>query len=247
MRNWKKQKSSYIKTDVRREQLFNIQEKEHDMGKWFGELWRLSFITFLGFLGSMIAGLILYGSDIFNPQSAGFAYFVMYGISTSFIFAFYHVRGLSNTITAAVSTGAVIFIIAMAWMPVINAVIWSFGVNLSIIVVAFLFERKLEIFKQWKFIFVSVYYGAVFVLLTLLVGIFTKVESLPSSLFQRNFLDGLWLGLSLGVGIELAESIIHSIDLHVHAAQETQKMNVRKSKGERVVSTPASRKKPKSL
>jgi len=217
------------------------------MKKWIGELWRLSFITFLGFLGSMIAGLMLYGSEIFNPQSAGFAYFVMYGISTSFVFAFYHVRGLSNTITAAVSTGAVLFIIAMAWMPVINAVLWSFGVNLSVIVVAFLFERKLEKIKQWKFMFVGVYYGAVFVLLTFLVGILTKVEALPSSLFRNNFLDGLWLGLSLGAGIEIAESIIHSIDLHVHVQQKTRKKSVRKSKGERVVSPIASRKKRKSL
>ena len=217
------------------------------MEKWFGELWRLVLITVLGFLGGMIAGLMLYGSEIFNPQSAGFAYFVMYGISTSFIFAFYHVRGLSNTITAAVSTGAVIFIIAMAWMPVINAVIWSFGVNLSVIVVAFLFERKLEKFKQWKFMFVGVYYGAVFVLLTLLVSLLTKVEALPSSLFQRNFLDGLWLGLSLGIGIEIAESIIHSIDLHVHAAQETQKDIVQRSKNERILTPNAARKKQKSL
>jgi cadmium resistance protein CadD (predicted permease) len=135
----------------------------------------------------------------------------------------------------------------MAWMPVVNAVIWSFGVNLSVIVVAFLFERKLENFKQWKFIFVGVYYGAVFVLLTLLVSLLTKVEALPSSLFQSNFLDGLWLGLSLGAGIEIAESILHSIDSHVHAVQETQKVNVGKSKGERVVSPNASRKKARSL
>jgi hypothetical protein len=216
------------------------------MKNLFGELWRLVFITFLGFLGSMIAGLMLYGSEMFDPQSAGFAYFVMYGISTSFIFAFYHVRGLSNTITAAVSTGAVIFIIAMAWMPVVNSVIWSFGVNVSVILVAFLFERKLENIKQWKFMFVGVYYGAVFVLLTLLVGILTKVEALPSSLFKNNFLDGLWLGLSLGIGIEIAESIIHSIDLHVHAAQERQKTNGEKLKGVRVVLPKTSRKKQKS-
>jgi|WetSurMetagenome_2_1015567.scaffolds.fasta_scaffold11754_2 hypothetical protein len=216
------------------------------MKQWFGELGRLFFITFLGFLGSMIAGLMLYGGEIFNPQTAGFAYFIIYGISTSFIFAFYHVRGLSNTITAAVSTGAIIFIIAMAWMPVINAVIWSFGVNLSVIVVAFLFERKLQKFKQWKFIFVGVYYGAVFVLLTLFVSLLTKVEGLPSSLFQSNFLDGLWLGLSLGVGIEIAESILHSIDLHVHAVQEKQETVVEKPKVERVISPRPSRKKRKA-
>ncbi len=212
------------------------------MKNWLGEFWRLSFITILGFIGSMIAGLMLYGINIFNPQSPAFAYFVMYGISTSFIFAFYHVRGLSNTISAAVSTGAVIFIIAMAWMPVVNAVIWSFGVNLSIIVVAFLFERKLEKFKQWKFMFVGVYYGAVFVLLTFFVGILTKVEALPSSLFRNNFLDGLWLGLSLGAGVEIAESIIHSIELHNQAVLEKQQINIQKQKSDRVVPS-ASRKK----
>jgi hypothetical protein len=214
------------------------------MKKWLGEFWRLFFITFLGFLGSMIAGLMLYGIDIFDPQSPEFAYFIMYGISTSFIFAFYHVRGLSNTITAAVSTGAIIFIIAMVWMPVINAVIWSFGVNLSVIVVAFLFERKLEKFKQWKFMFVGVYYGAIFVLLTFLVSILTKVEALPPSLFRNNFLDGLWLGLSLGVGVEIAESIIHSIDLHTHAVPETPQIVVQKPKNEYIVSK-ATRKKRK--
>jgi hypothetical protein len=215
------------------------------MKNWLGEFWRLSFITILGFIGSMIAGLMLYGINIFNPQSPAFAYFVMYGISTSFIFAFYHVRGLSNTISAAVSTGAVIFIIAMAWMPVVNAVIWSFGVNLSIIVVAFLFERKLEKFKQWKFMFVGVYYGAVFVLLTFFVGVLTNVEALPSSLFRNNFLDGLWLGLSLGAGVEIAESIIHSIELHNQAAVEKQQINIQKQKSDRVVPS-ASRKKKKS-
>jgi hypothetical protein len=216
------------------------------MKKWLGEFWRLAFITVLGFLGSMIAGLMLYGTDIFDPKSPAFVYFIMYGVSTSFIFAFYHVRGLSNTITTAVITGAIIFIIAMAWMPVINAVIWSFGVNLSIIVVAFLFERKLEKFKQWKFMFVGVYYGAIFVLLTFFVSILTKVEALPSSLFRNNFLDGLWLGLSLGVGVEIAESIIHSIDLHVHPVQETQQKNVEKLKVERVVTSKVSRKKKRS-
>jgi hypothetical protein len=186
------------------------------MKKWFGEFWRLILITVLGFLGGMIAGLMLYGSEIFDPQSVGFAYFVMYGISTSFIFAFYHVRGLSNTITAAVSVGALLFVMATAWMPVLNSAIWSFGVNLSVIVIAFLFERKLANFKQWKFLFVGVFYGAVFVLLTLSVALLTKVQALPPALFQKNYLDGLWLGLSLGVGVEIAESIIHSIDLKKH-------------------------------
>ena len=193
------------------------------MKQWLGEIWRLILITSLGFAGSMIAGLMIYGGEIFIPQSAGFAYYIMFGLSTSFIFAFYHVRGLSNTITAAVSTGAVIFVIAAFWMQVLNAVIWSFGVNLSVVVLAFLFERKLAYFKQWKFIVVGIVYGAIFVLLTLLVGIITKVATLPPALFQKNYLDGLWLGLSLGVGIEIAESIVHSVDLHRQAKREAHK------------------------
>ena len=187
------------------------------MKQWLGELWRLLLIMSLGFAGSMIAGLMIYGGDVFAPQSAGFAYYIMFGFSTSFIFAFYHVRGLSNTITAAVSTGAVIFIIASFWMPVLNAALWSFGVNLSVVVLAFLFERKLAYFKQWKFIVVGVVYGAIFVLITLSVGVITKVATLPPELFQRNYVDGLWLGLSLGIGIEIAESIVHSVDLHRQA------------------------------
>ena len=193
------------------------------MKQWLGEMWRLILITFLGFAGSLIAGLMIYGGDIFNTQAVGFAYYVMFGLSTSFIFSFYHVRGLSNTITAAVSTGAIIFVVASFWMPVLNAAIWSFGVNLSVVVLAFLFERKLAYFKQWKFLVIGVVYGAIFVLLTLLVGILTKVATLPPELFQKNYLDGLWLGLSLGVGIEIAESIIHSIDLHRQAKREVHK------------------------
>ncbi len=190
------------------------------MKKWLGEMWRLILITFLGFAGSMIAGLMSYGGEIFSPQSVGFAYYIMFGFSTSFIFAFYHVRGLSNTITAAVSTGAVIFVIASFWMPILNAAIWSFGVNLSVVVLAFLFERKLANFKQWKFIVIGVVYGAIFVLLTLFVGIITKVATLPPALFQKNYLDGLWLGLSLGIGVEIAESIVHSVDLHRQTKRE---------------------------
>jgi hypothetical protein len=190
------------------------------MKQWMGEMWRLLLITFLGFAGSMIAGLMIYGGEIFIPQSAGFAYYIMFGLSSSFIFAFYHVRGLSNTITAAVSTGAFMFVVASFWMPVLNAAIWSFGVNLCVVVLAFLFERKLANFKQWKFIVVGVVYGAIFVLLTLAVGVLTKVAIMPPALFQKNYLDGLWLGLSLGVGIEIAESIIHSVDLHKQAKRE---------------------------
>jgi ABC-type multidrug transport system permease subunit len=193
------------------------------MKQWIEEMWRLLLITVLGFAGSMIAGLMIYGGDVFIPQSAGFAYYIMFGLSTSFIFAFYHVRGLSNTITAAVSTGAVIFVVASFWMPVLNAAIWSFGVNLSVVVLAFLFERKLANFRHWKFLVVGVVYGAIFVLLTFLVGVLTRVAIMPPALFQKNYLDGLWLGLSLGIGVEIAESIVHSVDLHREATREKMK------------------------
>jgi sulfite exporter TauE/SafE len=171
----------------------------------------------------MTAGLMTYGGEIFDPYSAGFAAYILYGMSTAFIFAFYHVRGLANAITTAFLTGLAIFVIAWSLMPALNAAIWSFGVNLSVIIPAFLFERKLAQFKQWRFIFIGVIYGSVFVLLTLLVDVITKVEALPPSLFQKNYLDGLWLGLSLGVGVEVAESIIHSVDLHKQAKKEPTK------------------------
>ncbi len=182
------------------------------MKYWLVQSWKLALITAFGFAGGMIAGLMIYGGDIFDLQSAGFAYYITYGLSTAFIFAFYHVRGLSNTITAAVSVGALLFAIATSWMPALNAAIWSFGVNLSVVMLAFLFERKLSSLKQWKFVVVGLIYGGVFVLLTLLVGILTQVAAMPPTLFQKNFLDGLWLGFGLGIGVEIAESIVHSVD-----------------------------------
>jgi hypothetical protein len=107
-------------------------------------------------------------------------------------------------------------------MPVLNAALWSFGVNLSVVVLAFLFERKLSYLKQRKFIVVGVVYGAIFVLITLSVGVITKVATLPPELFQKNYVDGLLLGLSLGIGIEIAESIVHSVDLHRQAKREVR-------------------------
>ncbi len=189
-----------------------------------GQLWRLVLITALGFVGSLIAGLMVYGGSVFSPQSVGFAY-VAYGLSGGFIFAFYHVRGLSNTIAAAVAVGAIQFAVSATWMPVVNAAVWAFGVNLSVVVLAFLFERKLAGFRHWKFTVVGLVYGGLFVVLTLIVALLTRIESMPPTLFQANFLDGLWIGLGLGIGVEAAESIMHSVDQHHAAALERRHDN----------------------
>jgi hypothetical protein len=185
------------------------------MNTILGQLWRLTLITALGLSGSMIAGLMIYGAAIFVPQEVGFAY-VAYGISGGFIFAFYHVRGLSNTVIAALCASAVQFIGGSMWMPWISAATWSFGVNLAVVAMAFLFERKLATLGHWKFVVVGIVCGAMFVLLTLLVGMVMNVQAMPPSLFRENFMDGLWLGLALGLGVEIAESIIHSIDIQHH-------------------------------
>jgi len=184
------------------------------MKYWLGDMWRLVLITLLGFIGSMIAGLMTYGGDVFDPQTVAFAYYMIYGLSTAFIFAFYHIRGLSNTITAAVITGVVIFLIATRWMTFLNSAVWSFGVNLSVVVLAFLFEQKLSYFKNWKFVVIAIIYGGVFVVLTLIIVRITEVALMSPKLFQDNFLDGFRLGVGLGIGVEIAESIIHSVDLH---------------------------------
>lgn len=186
------------------------------MKKVLEELGWLFLITLLGSIGSMIAGLMVYGGDVFNQRSIGFVY-ILYGISTSFIFAFYHLRGLSNTITAAVSTGAVIFVVATIWMPLVNSIVWSFGVNLCVVLLAFLFERKLEHFKQWKFIVIALIYGAMFVLMTLLINVLTNITTMPADTFQKNFFDGVGMGLGLGLGVEIAESLIHSVYMHREA------------------------------
>jgi len=176
-------------------------------------IWKLAFITVAGLLGSATAGLIRYGSDILTPMNIAFAY-VAFGLSGGFIFAFYHVRGLSNTITAAVSVSALQFVTGVAWLPVLNSAIWSFGVNLAVVALAFLFERKLASLRQAKFVVVGLVYGALFVLLTLLVAALTKTDPLPAMVFRENFIDGLLIGLGLGLGVEAGEAFVHSIELH---------------------------------
>ncbi|HEY6951065.1 MAG TPA: hypothetical protein VI758_01590 [Bacteroidota bacterium] len=173
-------------------------------------LWKLALITVIGLAGSMTLGLMMHGSNMFDPKGAEFAY-VAFGTSGAFIFAFYHVRGLSNTITAAVTVSAVQFIVASAWMPTVNSVVWSFGVNLPVVWLAFLFERKLAAFHWGKFVIVGIVNGTMFVLLTLLVGIIQNVSSMPAAVFRDNFVDGLLIGLGMGIGVQGGEAFIHSI------------------------------------
>jgi len=179
---------------------------------------KLLLITCVGLAGSTIVGLLNYGSDVFIPANPGFM-FISFGLSGAFIFAFYHVRGLSETITTAVVVSAVQFAISTAYIPVLNAGIWSFGVNMPVVVLAFVFERKLATLKHLKFIVVSLVYGAMFVLLTLLVALLTDISTLPAPVFRQNFMDGIWIGLGLGIGIEGAEALVHSLEQHAFRHQ----------------------------
>lgn len=181
------------------------------MKDYISLLWKLALITSIGLVGSITLGLMMHGSNVFVPQGPEFAY-VAYGLSGAFIFAFYHVRGLSDTITAAVSVSTVQFIIATVWMPTLNSVIWSFGVNLPVVWLAFLFERKLSVFHGGKFVVVGIVYGTVFVLLTLLVGVLRSVSAMPAVVFRDNFVDGLLIGLGMGLGVQGGEAFIHSLD-----------------------------------
>ncbi len=174
------------------------------------QLWKIVLITLIGVAGSVTVGLMMHGINVFSPSGANFAY-LAFGASGGLIFAIYHVRGLSNTVTAAVSVSAIQFIVASVWIPTLNAVIWSFGVNLPVVWLAFLFERKLATFHWAKFAVVGVVYGAMFVLLTLLVGVLRSTESMPAILFRENFVDGLLIGLGMGLGVQAAEAYIHSL------------------------------------
>jgi CHASE2 domain-containing sensor protein len=87
------------------------------MKKWPREIWRLCLIIFLGFIGSMIAGLLNYGGNIFDTQSAGFAYYIVFGFSTSLIFAFYHMWGLTPSIVGSLGISTASFIIIGLFVP----------------------------------------------------------------------------------------------------------------------------------
>jgi hypothetical protein len=180
------------------------------MNKLFSMLWKLLLISAIGLVGSLTLGLMMHGSYVFDPKGAEFAY-IAFGASGAFIFAFYHVRGLSDTITAAVSVSAVQFVIASVWMPILNSVVWSFGVNIPVVWLAFLFERKLSAFHWGKFVVVGVVYGTMFVLLTLIVGVLSNLSAMPAIMFRDNFVDGLLIGLGMGLGVQGGEAFIQSL------------------------------------
>ncbi len=181
------------------------------------ELWKIALITLIGVAGSVTLGLMTHGSDVFGPGRADFAY-VAFGASGAFILAIYHFRGLSNAITAAVCVSAVQFIVATVWLPTLNSVIWSFGVNLPVVWLAFLFERKLAALHRGKFAVAGIVYGMMFVLLTLLVGLLRNLENMPAVVFRENFLDGFLIGLGMGLGVQGAEAFLQSLD-HPAAAR----------------------------
>ncbi len=177
------------------------------------QVFKLALITVVGWAATVAVGLIVYGGNVFRPSSVAFA-FLSYGLSGAFIFAFYHVRNVSETIVAAVLVSAAQFIVGMLWFPWLNALVWSYGVNMPVVALAFMFERKLAHFKQAKFTVVALVYSVMFVLLTLLVTVLSGVEMMPASLFRDNWLDGLLIGLGLGLGVEGAETFIHSWEEH---------------------------------
>lgn len=176
-------------------------------------------ITIAGVAGAVVVGLLSYGTMVFSPTSAGFA-FVSFGFSGALIFAFYHVRGLSEAITAAVVISAAQFTVGSAYVTMMRSILFSFGLNVPVIALAFLFERKLATHRRMKFAVVSLTYGAMFVMLTLLSDLFAGGGGLPATLFRDNFLDGLLLGLGLGLGVQAGEAFTASVE-HPVAKKET--------------------------
>jgi thiamine transporter ThiT len=178
---------------------------------------RVAGLTLAGTLGAIVAGLCVYGSSVFDPTSPGFS-FVSFGLSGALIFAFCHVRGVSESITAAAVVSAVQFAAVSQFIMTLRAAIFSFGLNFPVIALAFIFERKLAAHARWKFLVVGLTYGAMSVLLTLVVGIVAGAEGLPAQVFRDNLLDGLLLGTGLGLGIQGGEAMAHSLAEHASAS-----------------------------
>jgi thiamine transporter ThiT len=174
---------------------------------------QIAALTVSGTAGAIVLGLLGYGTAVFDPASPGFS-FVSFGFSTSLIFAFYHVRGLSDTVTAAVVVSAVQFIAASAYVATLRAVLFSFGLYIPVVVLAFLFERKLAAMRTFRFVFVAMTFGGMFVLLTMLVDVLSGATGVPAPVFQQNFIDGVMLGVGVGLGVAAGEALLASLEHH---------------------------------
>jgi len=180
------------------------------MKKTIAQVATLVVLTIAGTAGAVIVGLLVYGSSVFNVASPGFS-FVSFGFSGALIFAFYHVKGLSEAITASVIISAVQFVAGSSYITMLRAILFSFGLNIPVVALAFIFERKIT--QKWiKVVVVALTYGAMFVVLTLLVDVLSGSTGLPATLFRENFVDGLLLGLGLALGIEAGEAVMHSLE-----------------------------------
>ena len=97
------------------------------------------FVSVSGTGGTVVLEPFIQGCEVCGPDSRGFA-FVSFGFSGPLIFAFYHVRGLSGAVAAAVVISANRFIAASAYVTMLQAVLFSFGLNIPVVAMAFLLE-----------------------------------------------------------------------------------------------------------
>ena len=189
------------------------------MKQFLIQVLKVALITVSGTAGAVILGLLVYGTSVFDISHPGFS-FISFGVSGALVFAVYHVRGLAESITAAVVVSAIQFVASSAYITMLRAVLFSFGLNLPVVVIAFLFERKLASWRAVRFLVVALTFGGMFVLLTLLVSVLSGQGGLPATLFRENFVDGLLLGLGLGLGVGAGEAFLHSLE---HPARPPEK------------------------
>jgi hypothetical protein len=168
-------------------------------------------MTLIGVMGGGVMGLLVYGGEVLNYTSPAFA-FLSFGLSGAFIFAFFHIRGASEATIAAVVVSTIQFAVALGWVKPINAVIWSFGVNLPVVALAFLFERSLARFRNARFLFIGALYGVGFVSLSFFTAWIGGIESMPAQVFRSNFLDGVLIGSGIGIGVEAAEMLVNAFE-----------------------------------
>ena len=176
-------------------------------------IFMILLVTLAGVAGSVVVGLMMYGNLVFDSGTVGFS-FLAFGISGALIFAFYHVRGLSEAITVAFVVSSIQFVVASTWITWSTSIIWSFGVNLPVIALAFLFERKLAALKWARFLVVGICYGSMFVLLSLIIAVIHGIDPMPPEVFRQNFLDGVMIGIGLGGGVQGGEAFMQSYEQH---------------------------------